>query len=337
MQQTQQWQQKQQQQAAQIAQEKAQTTIAQASHELQTAVSHAQHTTEQQNVQTQQLWQQVQAELPRMVSAAIYQAQQTQPSSSSSAPHAAQPVYYMAGPSQDIPDAHDIVDEPEEADGKKPRLPFYDGTHDPELWIKQVDVAFQAYRTPHSQQAAWMILALRGTAMHYWFVECQPQFVSTPPTAMDICTVLRKRFRPYTHNYEVYLKLQRLRMQPSHAEEYNRQFLALQAQCPTMTPQELFHAYIRGLTADYRELVLLQNCTTVTDAIDVVRRKSIARQHQNDDDPRMANARQRRPDQGRDTRTGYDFRKKDQRRPWGRKPQQLQQQQPKITRTTRST
>ena len=132
MQQTQQWQQQQQHQAAQIAQQVAQTTIAQASHELQTAVSHAQHTTEQQNVQTQQLWQHVQAELPRMVSAAIYQAQQTQPSSSSSAPHAAQPVYHIAGPSQDIPDAHDIV-EPEEADGKKPRLPFYDGTHDPEL------------------------------------------------------------------------------------------------------------------------------------------------------------------------------------------------------------
>ena len=59
-------------------------------------------------------------------------------------------------------------DERSEYDPKtsNPKLPKFDGTHDPDLWLKQIDVSFTANKIyDDTQQANWMILALTGVAM----------------------------------------------------------------------------------------------------------------------------------------------------------------------------
>ena len=44
--------------------------------------------------------------------------------------------------------------------GKAPRLPKYDGSKDPELWLKQLEVAFFAHQIATDAKGAWIILAL---------------------------------------------------------------------------------------------------------------------------------------------------------------------------------
>ena len=39
----------------------------------------------------------------------------------------------------------------------------------------KVNAAFEAYHSPADQHLRWLILALRGQAMSYWFFEVEPR------------------------------------------------------------------------------------------------------------------------------------------------------------------
>jgi len=51
-----------------------------------------------------------------------------------------------------------------------PKLPLHDKSPDTSLWLLQVNAAFEAYyHTPADHHLRWLVLALRGQAMRYWF------------------------------------------------------------------------------------------------------------------------------------------------------------------------
>ena len=53
-----------------------------------------------------------------------------------------------------------------------PHLPPFTGSEDPGLWAFQAHALFRANQTPVAQQGLWMVAALRGQAMKFWFLEC---------------------------------------------------------------------------------------------------------------------------------------------------------------------
>ena len=83
-----------------------------------------------------------------------------------------------------------------------PKLPHYTGAEDPGIWSMQVQACFLAHKTATADQGAWMITALRGAAMRYWFLECRGE--SSAPE--NIIAKLKDRFRPYSYECDLYAR-----------------------------------------------------------------------------------------------------------------------------------
>ena len=98
-----------------------------------------------------------------------------------------------------------------------------------------------------------------------------------PHSKAAITKALRDRFRPYTHDFEIDTKLQRLRMQNGNLEGYVKQFLHLMAQVPLKSDAEFLHCFARGVTAEFREEIFVKGVTKVTEAIELCRRIALAR------------------------------------------------------------
>ena len=84
-----------------------------------------------------------------------------------------------------------------------PHLPPFTGSEDPGLWAFQVHALFRANQTPVAQQGLWMVAALRGQAMKFWFLECGG-LAAEPQVILD---KLKERFRPYAHEFGLFAQL----------------------------------------------------------------------------------------------------------------------------------
>ena len=84
-----------------------------------------------------------------------------------------QPPAQYAAPMVDDNEFYDAHEQPVESHHFNPSLPHYTGAEDPGLWLLKVQAEFEAHRTPTAQQGVWMVCALRGAAMSFWFLECK--------------------------------------------------------------------------------------------------------------------------------------------------------------------
>jgi len=100
-----------------------------------------------------------------------------------------------------------------------PRFPQYDGSTDPSLWLRQVNAAFEAYHTPADQYLRWLVLALRGQAIRYLFIEVEPQGQVT--STAQFLQLIVQMFRPYSQSYHLQQQLNALRMQPGGYLSYS--------------------------------------------------------------------------------------------------------------------
>ena len=135
-----------------------------------------------------------------------------------------------------------------------PKLPHYTGAEDPGIWSMQVQACFLAHKTPTADQGTWMVTALRGTTMCYWFLECRSE--SSAPE--NIIAKLKDRFRQYSYECDLYDRLLDLRMTAQGYKSYADKFAELSAQLHKMELNALKHAFIKGLNAEFRQQVLLQ-------------------------------------------------------------------------------
>ena len=138
----------------------------------------------------------------------------------------------------------------------------------------QVQACFLAHKTATADQGAWMITALRGAAMRYWFFECRGE--SSAPE--NIIAKLKDRFRPYSYECDLYARLHDLRMTAQGYKSYADKFAELSAQLPKMELNALKHAFIKGLNAEFRQQVLLQGAKDLRGAQEVCRRLDLAQQ-----------------------------------------------------------
>ena len=109
-----------------------------------------------------------------------------------------------------------------------PHLPPFTGSEDPGLWAFQVQALFRANQTPVAQQGLWMVAALRGQAMKFWFLECG----GVAAELQVILDKLKERFRPCAHEFGLYAQLQKLEMQPGNYLTFADRFLEIASQFP---------------------------------------------------------------------------------------------------------
>ena len=132
-----------------------------------------------------------------------------------------------------------------------PHLPPYTGAEDPAMWVLQVKAAFDAHDTANVKQGKWMVCALRGAAMRYWFLECQ-QHPADPDT---ITSILKAKFRHYAYEFGMHAKLHQLKMQPGGYSLYADRFSDLACQLQSLPISHLMYSFLAGLTAEYRQQV----------------------------------------------------------------------------------
>ena len=133
-------------------------------------------------------------------------------------------------------------------------------------------------------------MALSWQAMQFWFVECADKILEDES---EIKKVLRERFSPNTHNYQVDAKFNQMRMQPGQWEAENRALLNLRAQVPWNAAQDLFNVYFLMLTQYYMETVFLHNAKTLDEATLFCRQKALEASV-SADTPKLGQAQMRR-------------------------------------------
>ena len=158
------------------------------------------------------------------------------------------------------------------AEPRNPRLPPYNGSSDPGLWLRQVEACFNANRTPKRDQGNWMVTALQGDAMRFWFFEC----TRCDPTPEVIATQLCTRFRSLAHDYDVASRLASLKMRNAQFSDFWDRFRELMALNKTKPTTDLLFTFTRALTDDYREAVLFQRCDTLEKAVEICRAKEMS-------------------------------------------------------------
>jgi len=149
------------------------------------------------------------------------------------------------------------------------KLPPYDGSTDPLLWLRQVNAAFEAYNTPAHQHLRWLVLAICGQAIRYWFFEVEPQgqVTSTAP----FLQLLVQRFRPYSQSYHLQQQLNALRMQPGGYLSYSDRFLEIARQQRHLSPEALLNVFYSGLTVEDRTACLTHQVSDIWKAQELCR------------------------------------------------------------------
>ena len=105
---------------------------------------------------------------------------------------------FLAGLTQADTDMSEEESEPAHVNTTNPKLPPYDGTQEPGLWLHHVQAAFEACCTPEAQQLRWMVASLRGPAMRYYFYEikgfvpCQKQAHWPPSSRQDFARTTKR-------------------------------------------------------------------------------------------------------------------------------------------------
>jgi hypothetical protein len=153
-----------------------------------------------------------------------------------------------------------------------PRLPAYEGDTDPHLWLRQADVLFRANGIPLAQQGVWLVAALRGAAARFWHFECAEQSYE----AGNVAQLLKRRFRPFAYEYGLDSQLNTLRMQPGGYQRFADSFSETVAQLQSKSPEDVLYAFLRGLTQEYRQHVLLQGAPSYQQAQEICRRLDLA-------------------------------------------------------------
>ena len=153
-----------------------------------------------------------------------------------------------------------------------PKLPAYDGSTDPGLWLRQVDVLFSVNETPVAQQGSWMISALKGAAMRFWHLECSQQ----PRNAGTVAAKMKERFRPFAHEFGVDSQITNLRMHPGGYVPFQERWNELSAQLRSKSSTDLIYTFLRGLTQEYRAFCITNGATDVRHAQELCRRMDLA-------------------------------------------------------------
>ena len=147
--------------ATQLAQNTLERMQQQMTHTAMQATSHVSQATLDAQNRNQEFMQYLQQELPRMVTAQVMQATGYGPAVPPSLHHPSEAeAYPMQG--MDIETGQTSLEHYPTTSGDKtrnPKLPTFDGSGDIDLWLQQVDVAFQANNIPESQHVNWLRLA----------------------------------------------------------------------------------------------------------------------------------------------------------------------------------
>ena len=151
-------------------------------------------------------------------------------------------------------------------------LPPYTDVKDHGLWLLQVPAWFQAHQTPAAQLGLWIVTAFRGPAMKFWFFECAGQ----PAEPEIISTTLKELYLHYAYEYGLHAQMQSLQMQPGNYTTYADLFSELANQLRGMNPTHLMYMFLNGLTADYKQHVLLHGATSFAEVQETCRPLGLA-------------------------------------------------------------
>ena len=106
-----------------------------------------------------------------------------------------------------------------------------------------------------------MVTAFCGPSMTFWFVECAGQ----PAERELIATKLKERYRTYAYEYGLHAQMQSLQMQPGNYTTYADRFSELSSQLRGMNPTHLMYMFLNGITADYKQHVIVHGATSFAD------------------------------------------------------------------------
>ena len=108
--------------------------------------------------------------------------------------------------------------------------------------------------------------------MKFWFVKCAGQ----PPEPEIIAAKLKERYRPYAYEYGLHAQMQSLQLQPGNYATCVYRFSELASQLRGMNPTNLMYMFLNGLTADYKQHVLLHGATSFAEVQETCRRLDLA-------------------------------------------------------------
>ena len=122
---------------------------------------------------------------------------------------------------------------------------------------------------------------MRGAAARFWHFECAGQSYE----AGNVAQLLKRRFRPFAYEYGLDNQLITLRMQPGGYQRFADSFSETVDQLQSKSPEDVLYAFLRGLTQEFRQHVLLQGAHSYQQAQEICRRLDLAARHSSQGPP----------------------------------------------------
>jgi hypothetical protein len=142
------------------------------------------------------------------------------------------------------------------------RLPEYDGTDDPDIWLHRFEIFFDLQRTEEEKKVCLAAFHMTGKAQIWYYGVERNRGV---PAWTEFAESVRRRFGSLTRSNDAFRELIQLRHTGSVAE-YREEFLGLVDRCDGVSEPMQLAFFTAGLRHPLRADVELRRPETLQDA-----------------------------------------------------------------------